>query len=304
VLQLGQIPDRIDLLTAISGVDFDAACVVTARRLLTAQRAMEVVLKTFLLQIVFCLALSHGIAAAPVVTPAAAENPGPAARTFDVTQRKLPPQFAGDDIRALFSGAPRGEFESSADYAARTAIPEGTYAFVVRGAEIRYDADRQQFAVAVDHYNFFDPAESMDRIPCVVVDATEPVVGTYVAANAFGAQMQVTAKTWTQWAVVRNGRSRLHVLNLPVPRDQAPAVKESLAVLLICRLGAKSRIPARFESGATGHFHHTPTRDVPADNNIDQFAVRGEVLAYWLFDRNTGNVLARYDDDGRRSVTR
>jgi hypothetical protein len=256
----------------------------------------------------------------------AAAAPAPAPR-FDVDAAKLPASYDGSDIVALFSAlaekAPlkKGEVEATADWEKRaaSAVTDEIYALRYNekaslfGLLISYDADAQKFNIRVQ--TEYTDAQKFYR-PCVVLKKTGEQESTYVATNAFGAQRTVTKRTGTMFGIAPVNYKALGstwqysashkkpagpagrlLLDLPATPDRAKALKDNLAVLLVSKLALYKEDRSPFRNGndllVTDFDFREPTMTFPLHESFERKFINAKVLAVWLYDRASGEILLK-----------
>ena len=232
---------------------------------------------------------------------------------FDAAATSLPPKFAGNDFERVFaafnSGGPKGEFESTAEYEARKAkLPAGKYAFVLPlMLPPKYDADKETFTFSV----FTQAAEvggTRDiSHPAFVVKKEDVKGSTHKASNALGVTVTVTSREVIEHLLIsrRQGENvSMLTFDVKVPRDEAPALKPRLKLLLVTQLDGASVLPPGIgihesRKGATGLRYLKPTISAPQEVSTYEYALSGDVLGLWAFDEETGRVLGKFDPTGK-----
>jgi hypothetical protein len=230
----------------------------------------------------------------------------PTLRPFDSSLKKLPPRYAGASILAalhVFSVRPKSEFETSAEYQARFhKLPWDVYAFVVpqRFTTVEYDADTETLTVGIDAITpaiGFTEADSAG----IELDRRNEHERKYLGSNAFGASIAVTEHSYDSYSLV-TGQTSLPTLKLNVPRNTAPAAKQTVRVLVVTGLDSSSVIEGTYEvlKDATGFRHMKPTFDDPTEVTIYDRSLRTQVIELWMFDWATGEILGRFNPNGER----
>lgn len=234
----------------------------------------------------------------------------------------LGPAISAEDYFTAMSGPAitKGEFETSAEFEARTAAVQRPAASLVvidtSPENFKYDADSEAFQFRIYNletsglyrtsytlagttpnfggYNYGDPVDlKLKRI--------DTRRGEYLATNAYGAETSVREVESVEYLIFDNkGRKKMTTtddlfserksfemtnLSIPVPRADAQAVKEGLMMVAY----VVGREPWTIESTTRSK----PTRDVPIDlrmsfriafADIQCVGVRNaesELIAHW-----------------------
>jgi hypothetical protein len=224
---------------------------------------------------------------------------------FDISVRKLPANYRGHSIAAVFDRLLRtgekGEFETSAEYAKRLprSKPGERWAFVLDGPVIEYDADAEEFSVFVfeNENRFFESGRS---IPIRTITVHEIATGarTYRATNAFGAAVDVKAVSSTRYElglygqVPGKGKPIYHKYVVPVVRAQAEQLKQRLGVLFICD---PNPLNDEDSVASTGLAASAATFQEPIERSVEFRYLDVTMVSVWLFNKSTGQVLVRDD---------
>lgn len=228
---------------------------------------------------------------------------------FDPAAKSLPPRFAGADFPALYRRlaiAPKDEFETTQQYESRAKqVATGVSAFRVPDPSIAYNADDARFTITIYKSTLRTRrAIDIDHELLVVHEKSEKT-GRYVGSNAFGVEMAVEKVTQRKWGLLLDSRSHKPIrLTLSISPERARMLKSRLAVLLLCNVGPQS-IPERMTGEkaadlreATGFNISGATINAPIDLKTYYYAIRADLLGFWIFDTQTGEVLGRYTPAG------
>jgi hypothetical protein len=240
-------------------------------------------------------------------SPALAGTATPAASTpwtppppFDPTVTTLPPNFEGGDFPALFRSLtvlPKGEFETSAQYAARRPSPGPTvHAFHLEVDEPRYDADAGVFRYR------FSTEGSLHGRPLTLVTTFPGKLDSYRASNALGATIDVTGSSAHEWGILLPSQAHQIVeLAVPVATGRAGEVKPRLRLLAVIRLRPDSAVDVTDpELLHTDSDHKSPTLQSPYDYTTYRHDIPADLLSVWAYDQQTGEVFGRFDLSGQR----
>jgi|GEM_PF-5794399 len=272
---------------------------------------------------VFCIAVSA--AAIGATTPkkkasaAARKKTGPAAPLIAVQQgplewskiERFPPHYVGNSPIAVFASfiiGPKTEFETSAAYTERRMkTPKGMYAFMLP-VVFTYDADALHFTGSVEH-----TIVNQNTTPhsAITLFQTHFSRGSYVGRNAFGVSAHVTREVFAEYAILLPERYDFGDAKIvyQAPPARAIALKPRMRVAMIVSLDDRS-VPEPADSAATfgdaratGWDYHSATIDDPEDRTSLYYSLSGDIHGYWLYDYETGEVLARYTKDGTLEET-
>jgi hypothetical protein len=238
-----------------------------------------------------------------------------ATSAFDTSVTSLPLGYRSHDIAQFFGArtAAKGEFETTKEFETRRSIRDGTYAFQVEGVYPKYDADAEEYEITIYSHEPIYGYEDIDtdhlgfEVRDVVLSRRK-----YSASNSFGASTVVTSVTSKTYLVASRTTTSLEeraaghtspLLKIPVPRAEAPAFKKTFAVLIICKLDHDS-LPEPLSdasgklAGATGVLHAEATISQPTEVWSYQFAIRADIIGFWVYDTNSGKILAKFDAAG------
>jgi hypothetical protein len=227
------------------------------------------------------------------VEPARAEIGAPLA----IDLERLPTHYPGDDIVAVvrsLDAGPKGEFETTADYATRVASirPTRTYSFWLdRPILRRYDADRQTVKISIPTTCVYVGYSANCSIASLAVKFVESKNGQYVGTNAFGATTVVSSVSRSTYAVLLP-RNRLSVdFELAMPSDVARVAMDTVDVLITVGPSADtaSRVLVQGSSSSSATFS-SPLES----REVFQYLAL-PVVAIWLANRSSGVILAKHD---------
>lgn len=242
---------------------------------------------------------------------------------FDINTEKLPPAYKGNDIAKLYSDfvkrAPleREEFETTAEYEKKivSVLPDAIYAFKLDTdysdyAKIHpYDADANKFKIelsthALSLYTFED-----QRASIIIVHKLHKSSDSYIGSNAFGATRLVESYEGLQYGIAlvnQNnfgnqssyiGGYRTTNTEIDIPLDKAKQLKGNIGILLLCksslhRSNAKMKyrgndfiFEKKYSVGAT--------INSPTSLSYEQKFLNVEVLAIWIYDFRTGEIILK-----------
>lgn len=230
----------------------------------------------------------------------------PALKKFDSTLPRLPANYSGNAIETAFvafRARPKGEFETTEEFQRRlTQGPFGVYAFVVpkRYCDVTYDADAGTLQVDV---NEIHPAVgySEGEKAAIELSRLNERQRTYTGTNAFGASVRIHEYAYDSLSITTQ-RDEIPVLSVEVSRAKAIQLKDAVRVLAVVEFDSNSFASEFYEQLgiATGFRHDKPTFDDPEEITINDYSVSGSLFALWLFDRGTGEVIARFDSASNR----
>jgi len=223
---------------------------------------------------------------------------------FDLAMTTLAANYSGVSIEQLVQSLttpPRSEFETAAEYAARTPKLEAgaLYAFVLTAPNLQIDyvPDREHFEIVFneDRGVVYDLSRRLGS-RAITIKRSDVLDRTYLGGNAFGANRTVQRYIADIYSIVfdRPGREatlteRTHRIELPVSRDRAELLKRRLRVLVICH-GYAGPQPQVFEGSESS----APTLNSPSEVQTHYHYLQvGDVAAVWIFDGSTGEIFAR-----------
>jgi hypothetical protein len=255
------------------------------------------------------------ILSAAVVTGAqpkksAKETPAPARESpFDDGVARLPAGFKGNSFPKLYRSLvtpPKGEFETTEQFEARrTAKLAGKYAFRVENGFFTYNADENILSAQLQGISYSDGFSPDTYGSLLVLHNARVEDGSYLASNAFGASRRVRKVVEQEWGVTTS-RFPTPKMILALSPDRARVLKPRLGVLMVCEFGPESipntghsiRLGPSSLPPASGYAHEDPTITTPLEHTTYYYTVPATILGYWLFDRQTGEVLGRFDEEG------
>ena len=255
--------------------------------------------------LVLSLLAFAGMAQEPAPSPAAAASPAAAPPwkpppPFDPTVTTLPPNFEGGDFPALFRSLavlPKGEFETSDQYAARRPTPAPTvHAFRLDVDEPRYDADAGVFRYR------YSTEGSLHGRPLTLATTYPGKLDSYRASNALGATIDVTRSSSHEWGILLPAQAHQVVqIAVPVAAGRAAEVKSRLRLLAVIRLRPDSAVDVTDpELLHTDSDHKRPTLQSPYDYTTFRHDIPADLLSLWAYDQQTGEVFGRFDLSGHR----
>lgn len=234
----------------------------------------------------------------------ASKTPKYDSKPFDLSLSQLPARYTGHNPVAVYAKAKNGlvaksEFETNDEYAARVKSATeslGLYAFArlnnsdnidEYAEEINYDAEAEAFTITIPLYSesnmvVFDTRYSEGK-------------GSYIGQNAFGAKVRVSKRDATIYYVSFSTNldefSKIS-LKVPMPRDKAKQLKDSIKVLYI-----GSPIQVKRDTG-----HWTPEVKDPYDTNATFYTLEMQLKQIWIYNFMTGQVLYKEDNIKRVEV--
>lgn len=203
---------------------------------------------------------------------------------FDISIEKLPTNYKGTDISALYSMLSKkipinkNEFESTVEYENKLSelVSNNTFAFKLSPTEFNYaggmnvapyNADKEQYqisirAVALSNYTFQDYRSS------IIVQTLNRSTSSYIGSNAFGAKRNVKDFKDSQYGLAFVNKNdfgnkeyeyayslasaldsnRIFNFEIGVSPNKAKILKNNIASLLLCKLAlydAKIKEPHR-----------------------------------------------------------
>lgn len=213
-----------------------------------------------------------------------------AEQPFDLTVRSLPVNFRGhsfESLRTVLLIPGRGKFETSDEFQKRVNATSEmrTFAFTefLYPRDVTYDAGRN--LVTVTTHRFENAGRNHRRIHVETLYGDD---SNYVATNAFGVAANVKRTSSEQFFVLAPSRCDGR-LSFALKPSAAKSLEYSLGLLLAVRL-APQVVRATLKSKA-------PTLDSPLDETVTDHTLTGSFEGAWIFNRDTGEVLARFDRD-------
>lgn len=242
----------------------------------------------------------------PAASATTSPQPKYASGVFDVAA-PLPPNYAGNSIEAVYGKlvmvAPKGEFETTADYEKRRqSAAAGPYAFTLERTFPEYNADTQTMTVHL----FPQPAWVGVGGDSSVLSYWSKIIPVgsrqYVATNAFGATVNVQSTSEDIYALLPNvgPLSAPYDITFKMSPEEAQKIKPNLATLMIVAPEKDQPAPIGVTSpwhGQNGFHSVEATFDSPQERITGYFLLRVQPLDVWVYDRATGKVLAKMSDD-------
>ena len=231
-----------------------------------------------------------------------ATQASPSIRDFDRNVTRLPADYNGQPIAKMFAAiatAPKGEFETSAEYEARVARTSGGhFAFKLPHPKVTYDADADAFTVEVGLDEMYVETEERPGY-----EISNRLLGSdsYVGSNAFGVKGKVVRTVRQSYGLVQRGDPwQVQTLRFPMPRAEAKAVRDNLGVLLYCEVIKRSPLmqfdlpSGRAQANTATGFHRiSPTLNSLADQFTLYFTIEVQPLSFMVYERSTGRILLR-----------
>lgn len=272
--------------------------------------------RRFAAVLVATLAVAHGFAAtSPKPKNAAATNKAarptnaPAAeppydtRPVDPEAKALPPHYRGHGFRRIYDAAvvvaPKGEFETTAEYEARSKSGTNTalVAFVLQPPVSKYNADDGVLEVTVETATF-NVGDNRERETGYKVEERQTSERQYVGSNAFGAKMLVTSKTYETAAILPKigPLSSGVTFSLKTPRADAPRLKANVRVVAIGTVNQQQPPPIKAGARHNGSYYSEATIDDAFELSEKYFLLRMQLSDMWLFDARSGALLAKQSE--------
>jgi hypothetical protein len=249
------------------------------------------------------------VAANPQIKPAAKVSPSPSTspyttETIDPSVTSLPPGYVGYSIERFYKEhiqPAKSEFETEAQYKARTAIsePMGFYAFrmgsLVGNAVdtgkpyVKYNAENPRFEITIRPKYDLHLGTPPRRTPTIVVNTTRSEFTKSEGGNALGAKVEVTSWTAETYGLRADGLPGTSGLLISIPCDapKAQAVKDNLGFLAVAS-------PANGKEGgpltsSTKDFKEA-TIQYPQQVITNNHYVSVDTLSIWVYDTVTGEI--------------
>lgn len=219
----------------------------------------------------------------------------------------LPPGFPGESFAGLYKRfilAPKGEFETSAAFAARRRPPVDTlwHAIPVGSSctttSFIYDADHQRFIVTMEDANRTGTTTSTENsslikaldsyVEGICVSRRSTVVRTYKISNAFGATATVTESMLTDEIIQTPALWAAGTLlgSVAVPAERAADVKPRLGFVVFFRLADS----ARLLTAGDWYQHIEPTLPEPTEVLYDGRFIQSREYMVAVWNRSTGKI--------------
>jgi hypothetical protein len=232
----------------------------------------------------------------------------------------------------------KGEFETTHEYEEKvaSAVTNSVYAFRLGNDNDMfspdastihpYDADTQrlQIDLSTTHLNEYHVGD--DRAAFIIKTVSQDS-GAYVGSNVFGASRLVKSYSVSQYGIALVNQSefgfsrysdtdndsplsserRLHI-QIVVPPERARKLKNNIGILILCKPTLyKSDITKEFKNGNDLIFedfsYEGATIYSPISVIYYKSFINVDVLAIWVYEITTGNVLYKYDINAQRGIT-
>ncbi len=238
---------------------------------------------------------------------------------FDIEAKMLPANYRGHNLKLLhveFSKllSPKGEFETTAEYEARTAatslkpvlgkVKADSLVALQITVPFAYDADKGAYGASLflSRESFYPEIPSDSPYKAFQFSSnfdTTKRLGTYTASNAFGTEVVVSKsertvyqlamanpKEWRMDSYNRNEPSYWDgiflKLGFSIPRESAQAIKDDLRAVVVFQ-------PAP-PFATTSKSYWTPTIDSPSARTTHHMLVPGKVKAIYIYNVKSGEV--------------
>lgn len=240
-------------------------------------------------------------------------EPAYAKAPFDMGVDKLPPNYTGHDIAAIYAKVekavpPKDEFESSQQYNARlkSLVMDEIYAVKIEETGIvslAYDADSQTMkaTIKVRPVAFYENPNSPSLITGITTKKGREAVSSYIGQNNYGATRNVTKSVGEDFNVAiekvpdslveDRPLSALMPTDLklafPLAPEKAREVKTKLGVLIVCKLKSPFRVYPDFNVTK-------PTFSDPTDSLRMHKSLYVELKGIWIFNTESGDVIKKF----------
>lgn len=238
--------------------------------------------------------------------------------SFNINSNQLPANYKGSDIVRLYKSylnkisLTKDEYETSAQYEKRISdvVTDEIYAFKLDLRSMllteAYNADEQKMDITFI-------AESVDKSnmrAAFIIKEIDKGSDSYIGTNAFGAIQKVTQYRGLQYGIAlvdKIGRGRESFLSdhafkkttfeFNILPEKAKMLKNNIGVLLVCVPSLyKSSInrDLRFKGNDlifTTSYYSEATFDNPTSLSYDRKFVNAEVLAVWVYNIKTGEIV-------------
>lgn len=220
------------------------------------------------------------------------------------------------------------EFETTAEYEKKIAdsVSDDIYAFKIdkglglRGLRITsYDADSQNFQITLET-EWLSKHTVKDYRASLIVKTIGKGSRSYIGSNAFGATREVTDFSATQYGLalvnqqnfgsssyddnkynIKTALTSIRKVNLviQIPPDKARTLKDNIGVLLLCKPALyKPNIEELFKNKGNDLIFESydssqATIDSPTSHLYERKYINVEILAIWIYDIRTGEVLSK-----------
>jgi hypothetical protein len=217
--------------------------------------------------------------------------------SLDVQQLQ---NYSGDPIEMVVASLqpnPKGEFETTAAYNARVAVPRltRTYSFWLEhdGVVRRYDADRQVLKLQIPVTNCSRIGSTSNcTVSSILVKTIDLGSRQYVGTNAYSATRVITSLSRHRYAVLVNPESGLSLdFEVPMTPERARTDKDAVDVLVTVGPHLAANASLIFEGAESS----PATFSTPLEVENKYSYLNLPLVAVWLVDSSTGRVLQKID---------
>lgn len=235
---------------------------------------------------------SHSDTAAVSRADPPAKAPAAAEMRLDPTWVTIPPDFAASQPESVvkrYELDRRDEYEPTAEYAKRVqaAVDTGVVGMALPDPLQYYDPDGRRLVLRLIPVRLEPDGEGV--VFGIEVVRKDTSLGSYAAANAFGAQRTVRQTRSDIIAVSRARDIDSTDVSFPLSPDSARAVSARVRWLLLVRPRQRRTGEVVTEEGK----HERPTFDHPEDMVLRIRALWVSSVAVWAYDPQSGRVLAK-----------
>jgi hypothetical protein len=249
-------------------------------------------------------------------------------KPFDASLHRLPPNFAGHDIKLIYAGlarrkerAEKGEFETTQEFEARklreTSAPispglslDSLLAFDIKNSsgETIYDADAKAMTVAIALGKPMSGTTFLGSMRDFTVESAYEK-DSYEGSNAYGAKVQVTRHRGTSFGLAidnfKDFGMKRYLTSLTrklgysadLHKTDAFVIEISMDVETAKRvksgLTALAVVKLSHPPTFTGTFYSKPTYNKPDEYFVIHNYLSAHLLELWIYDKNTGEVFAK-----------
>lgn len=210
---------------------------------------------------------------------------------------RLPLNYPGDSIEEvarLLKAAPKSEFETNQEYAARLGATRSTrtYSFWIdRPMERLYDAETETL-----HLSFVDTncAYIDDRVDCrrppLIIKVAETKTSTRVLQNGFGATRNALITERANHGIFLSSPPLQFAFQIAIPRADAKVLKDSVTLLVTVGPVLEGR-QLVFEGSSI----KLATFDAPLQT-FDRYSYLDlPLIRTWIASRTTGQIFQKFD---------
>ena len=205
------------------------------------------------------------------------------------------------DIKTSRAAKPKGEFETTTDYAARKAdFPLGgrSYNFSIGVAEFAYDADRRKMRATIPCYR-----AALDDDRWAIGAKTVPLqTTTYMGENSFGVKRLITSRIYDAFGIVQDESSLVKFgttgevysteTETKFEWSMDLAAAQALKPYLLLAVSGQVTSPEVLEDIR----HTSPTITNPIDSNTRLHRLRFSVSEIHVLDGRSGRIMVRLDN--------